>query len=115
MLRLTDVVKHILIINIILFIGTSFLGDNRIMLAMFYPESPFFRPWQIATHMFMHADLMHLFFNLFALWMFGSAVEMVWGSKKILKERWLMEGERSFFGSVANSCLSGFWNSKRPI
>ena len=51
---------------------------------MFYFDSPYFRPWQIFTHMFMHGDLMHIFFNMFAVWMFGSKLEIVWGPKRFL-------------------------------
>jgi len=88
---------------VILFIGTSFLGDNRIMLAMFYPESPFFRPWQIATHMFMHADLTHLFFNMFGIFIFGPVLENTWGHKRFLSF-YLISG----FGAVILHMLVKF-------
>jgi len=53
-------------------------------LALFYPGSENFQPYQIATHFFMHGNLMHLFFNMFALAMFGSALEQLWGPKRFL-------------------------------
>lgn len=84
---ITDTVKHLLIINVVMFIGRMTLGGGELFmqwLAMYFPENPLFKPWQIFTHMFMHANLMHIFFNMFALWMFGTAVEAVLGSKKFL-------------------------------
>lgn len=84
MLRITDVVKHLLIINILVFlIGEIGLVDTE-MLALRFPTSEDFRPYQIVTHFFMHGGLMHLFFNMFALVMFGSALESLWGPKKFL-------------------------------
>jgi membrane associated rhomboid family serine protease len=52
------------------------------MLGIFYPESELFKPWQVVTHLFMHGSLTHLIFNMFALWMFGKNLELIWGSKR---------------------------------
>ena len=84
--RVTDVVRHLLIINVLMFIGTMFLGDwERLRwLAMFFPTSDFFMPHQIVTHMFMHANITHIFFNMFGLYMFGPPLESLWGPKKFL-------------------------------
>ena len=96
MLRITDVVKHLLIINVLVFIGTYFLGGvttddmnvvldlGRLRFAVFYPESPFFKPYQIVTYMFMHADETHLLFNMLGLFFFGPIMEYYWGPKKFL-------------------------------
>ncbi|WP_298901626.1 rhomboid family intramembrane serine protease [uncultured Psychroserpens sp.] len=84
---ITDTVKHLLIINVIMFIGTVSLGDGKLFyqwFALYFPENELFQPWQIFTHMFMHGGPGHLFFNMFALWMFGTAVETQLGSKKFL-------------------------------
>lgn len=82
------VVKNLLIINVLFFLAKYFFLTRGIALegylGMFYFDSPYFRPWQILTHMFMHGDLMHLFFNMFAVWMFGSKLEMVWGPRRFL-------------------------------
>jgi membrane associated rhomboid family serine protease len=48
------------------------------------PGLPSFMPWQLVTYMFLHADLSHIFFNLFALWIFGQAIENLWGTKRFL-------------------------------
>lgn len=81
----TPMVKQLLIINILFFIGTQIVGDAAYkMLAMYYPESADFHVWQVITHMFMHGGFMHIFFNMFALYSFGSALEHFWGGKKFL-------------------------------
>jgi len=82
MQRFTGVVKHLIIINVLFFIAKQGLGLDSF--ALYFPETEHFQPYQIITHMFMHGNLMHILFNMFALWMFGSAVESVWGPKKFL-------------------------------
>jgi membrane associated rhomboid family serine protease len=52
--------------------------------ALFYPTSPFFHWWQPVTHMFMHGGFWHLFFNMYTLFIFGTVLERVWGTKKFL-------------------------------
>ncbi|WP_082210585.1 rhomboid family intramembrane serine protease [Flavobacterium sp. ABG] len=87
MMNMTPVVKQLLIINIIFFIGSQLVPISYDYLALFYPESTSFRVWQPITHMFMHAkypNLMHILFNMFALYSFGSALEHFWGGKKFL-------------------------------
>jgi membrane associated rhomboid family serine protease len=85
MRNVTEVVKQLIIINILFFIGTEFLGDVAYkFLSLYYPENPDFQYWQPLTHMFMHGNLMHIFFNMFALFSFGSALEQMWGTKKFL-------------------------------
>jgi membrane associated rhomboid family serine protease len=54
------------------------------LLALHHVKSPLFQPWQLITHMFLHGDLWHLVGNMFALWMFGSILENVWGPKRFL-------------------------------
>lgn len=85
MLRITDVVKHLLIINVIMYLVTRVimpdLGEN---LAFYYPTLSEFQPYQIITHMFMHGSTSHIFFNMFALFMFGPPLESLWGPKRFL-------------------------------
>ncbi|WP_400078074.1 rhomboid family intramembrane serine protease [Winogradskyella sp. R77965] len=84
---ITDAVKHLLIINVLMFIGTLAIGNGEAFyqwFALYFPKNPLFQPWQVLTHMFMHGDVMHILFNMFALWMFGTAVEQVFGWKKFL-------------------------------
>jgi len=85
--RITDVVKALIIINVIMFLGTAMLpSEVRSMLALYFPLSESFQPFQIVTHMFMHAgdNLFHIAFNMYALFLFGSALENLWGSKRFL-------------------------------
>jgi len=79
------VVKNLLIVNIICFIGSAliFPEANRLF-GVYYPDSPFFKIWQVVTYMFMHGGLEHIFFNMFALFMFGPVLEQVIGSKRFL-------------------------------
>lgn len=81
----TPVTKHILAINIILFIATQLNPEFMIRtFAVFYPESPLFRPWQVVTYLFMHGGFMHILFNMYSLWLFGTVLEQSMGSKKYL-------------------------------
>ncbi|MFD2891621.1 rhomboid family intramembrane serine protease [Flavobacterium chuncheonense] len=84
MIRMTEMVKHLLIINIIFFVASYVMPHLQSLLALYYFENPQFHFWQPLTHMFMHGGPMHLFFNMFALVSFGSALEQFWGGKKFL-------------------------------
>jgi len=84
--QMPPVVKNLLIVNVIAFLLASFINYEKAVeyFGMFYPASELFRPHQIVTHMFMHGNISHLFFNMFALFMFGRMLEVVWGSKRLL-------------------------------
>lgn len=83
--RITETVKVLLIANILFFVGSQFLGDYAIkMLALWFPENENFGIWQVVTHMFMHGDVSHIFFNMFALYMFGSVLEQAVGQQRFL-------------------------------
>ncbi|UZO79447.1 rhomboid family intramembrane serine protease [Aquimarina sp. ERC-38] len=83
--RITDTVKTLLIINIIFFVGSFGLGDAAIQwFALWFPKNDNFQIWQIITHMFMHGDTTHIFFNMFMLYMFGSHLEQSIGQQKFL-------------------------------
>lgn len=81
------VVKNLLILNILLFVITKISGyafnlDLNHVLGLHDFRSDKFSPYQFVTHMFMHANIAHIFFNMFALWMFGRVLENVWGGKR---------------------------------
>lgn len=85
MMQITPTVKQLLIVNVLFFLGTLWLGDQAYAwLSLFYFENSSYHPWQFLTHMFMHGNLMHIFFNMFALYSFGSALEYFWGGRKFL-------------------------------
>ncbi len=85
MRNVTETVKQLIIINILFFIGTQLVsGPAYQYLALFFPENSDFMPWQPITYMFMHGGFMHILFNMFALYSFGSALEQFWGGKKFL-------------------------------
>lgn len=86
-INIPPVVKNLLIINVIFFAAT-YLFKQQInleeYLSVFYFDSPFFKVWQPITYMFMHGSIAHIFFNMFALYSFGSILEAHWGGKKFI-------------------------------
>ncbi|MFV0555488.1 MAG: rhomboid family intramembrane serine protease [Mangrovibacterium sp.] len=80
------VVKNIIIINVLMFVLSFVFSLKNInlnqLLGLYYIGSSNFRPFQVVTHMFMHGGLTHIFFNMYALWMFGRVLESVWGPKR---------------------------------
>ena len=82
-------VKNLLIVNAIMFfayyvIGSTMHFNLNALLGIWPLDSGYFRIWQPVTYMFMHANLEHIFFNMFALWMFGYVLENFWGTKRFL-------------------------------
>jgi len=82
-------VKHLLILNALFYIAAlvfrSSMGiDLDRWLALYYIGSDSFRPWQYLTYMFMHGSFEHIFFNMFALWMFGYILENFWGTRRFV-------------------------------
>ena len=83
--KITETVKHLLIINTLFFIGSLTLGDFMYdWFAMHYPKNPNFKFWQLLTHMFMHGDFYHILFNMVGLYMFGTPLEQLWGRNKFI-------------------------------
>jgi membrane associated rhomboid family serine protease len=90
------VIKNLLLINGIFFLATEFVLKDKFYIegyellglkgffALWPIDNPNFKPYQLFTHMFTHADLGHIFFNMFNLWMFGRILENVWGAKRFL-------------------------------
>ena len=90
---LPNVVKHLLIINVLMYLATITLVKFKIggstidltdYLGLHFFKASDFRVYQLVTYMFMHGNFAHLFFNMFALWMFGNTIENIWGSKRFL-------------------------------
>jgi rhomboid-like protein len=81
-----QVVRNLIFIYVLFFVGSMLIGEDEAVrvFAGTYPGSPFFKPWQVVTHMFMHGGLTHIFFNMFALFMFGSQLERLWGPRRFL-------------------------------
>ena len=83
--NIPTVTKNLLIVNVILYVATL-INENFMIstFALFYPTSQYFRWWQILTHMFMHGSIWHIFFNMYALYIFGCVVERMIGTRKFL-------------------------------
>lgn len=84
---LSPVVKNLLLLNIFTFVIGIILQvsqhiDIAQYLGLYYPQSKAFKPVQLVSYMFLHANLEHIFFNMFALWMFGNILENFWGSQR---------------------------------
>jgi membrane associated rhomboid family serine protease len=83
--KLTDAIKHLIIINVILFVAPQLLKlDFTNILALHYPKNDHFGIWQYATHMFMHGSFSHILFNMYGLWAFGTPLEQMWGKNKFI-------------------------------
>ncbi len=84
--RTTPIVLNLIIINALVYLAQGLGGDQAStdLFALHHYKSDYFQPYQLVTHMFMHGGFFHLFFNMIALWMFGSMVEKVWGPKRFL-------------------------------
>ncbi|MGB7786473.1 MAG: rhomboid family intramembrane serine protease [Salinimicrobium sp.] len=83
--RMTETVKVLLIINVIFFIGTLTLGEPAYKyFSLWFFKNDNFGVWQVVTHMFMHGGFMHILFNMYALWAFGSPIEQVLGKNKFI-------------------------------
>ncbi len=83
--RLTDAIKHLLILNVLLFVATMLYGDQMYeWFSLWFPKNENFGFWQMVSHMFMHGGLAHIGFNMYALWAFGTPLERMWGRNKFL-------------------------------
>ena len=86
--KLPPVTKNLLIINLLAWMGTLAMRKYGIdlfqYLGLHYFMAQSFRIWQLFTYMFLHEGFQHIFFNMFAVWMFGRVMESVWGSKRFL-------------------------------
>ncbi|WP_233881995.1 rhomboid family intramembrane serine protease [Tenacibaculum piscium] len=83
--KITDAIKHLIIINVIMYFAPQLLNlDVTNIFALHYPENENFGIWQYVTHIFMHGSTMHLLFNMYALWAFGTPLEQMWGKNKFI-------------------------------
>ena len=83
--RQRPITVHLIIINVIFYLATRLnQGYMYSTFALFYPTTPWFKPWQVVSYMFMHGGFWHLFFNMYSLYIFGMAVERILGQKKYL-------------------------------
>jgi membrane associated rhomboid family serine protease len=87
---LPPVIKNLLIINALFWLAQITVGKELIpiedLFALHFFRSEYYKPWQFISYMFLHdpGNFFHILFNMFALWMFGSTLENLWGSKRFL-------------------------------
>jgi membrane associated rhomboid family serine protease len=83
--RITDTIKHLIILNALFFLATFAVGPVvQEQMALYFPKNENFAIWQFVSHMFMHGSFMHILFNMYGLWAFGSPLEQMWGRNKFL-------------------------------
>jgi membrane associated rhomboid family serine protease len=76
--------RAIILLNVALFLLQRLVGDAITGPLALWPLGPLFEPWQIVTYAFLHGGYAHIFFNMFALWMFGSQLERFWGTRRFV-------------------------------
>jgi membrane associated rhomboid family serine protease len=76
--------RAILATNVIVFLLQQFTGDALLEAFALWPLGTLFQPWQLLTYAFLHAGFAHIFFNMFAVYMFGAALEHFWGSRRFV-------------------------------
>lgn len=106
---ITPAVKILIILNVVMYFLTLWTdqrtgGRLNHMLGLYLPQSQYWAPYQYITHMFMHGSISHLFFNMFALYMFGRILESVWGTK-----RFVFYYFATGLGAAALNSAVGWW------
>jgi membrane associated rhomboid family serine protease len=76
--------RALLLINVAVFLLQQVAGDLIAQLFALWPLGAGFRPWQLITYAFLHGSVLHIFFNMFALYMFGGALENYWGGRRLV-------------------------------
>lgn len=84
MLNLPPVTRTLILANIVVFLLEMPFARGLIQTFALWPLGPNFMPWQLLTYAFLHGGIFHLLFNMFAVFMFGSDLERVWGGKRYL-------------------------------
>jgi len=84
--QLTEAIKHLIIINVIVFVAPQLMQNFDLTgaFALYFPQNENFGFWQYVTHMFLHGGFYHILFNMYALWAFGTPLEQIWGRNKFL-------------------------------
>lgn len=102
--NLPPITRNLIIVNVLVFVLFYLLNNPAIYMrfAAFYPFSPFFKSYQVISHMFMHGSLMHILFNMFTLFSFGPVLERTLGDKKYII-LYFVSGLGAFF-------LFNLWN-----
>jgi rhomboid-like protein len=81
---LPEITKNLMIVNAIMLLAVTLYPELYKVVSLYYFSNEAFRPWQIVTHMFTHANFLHLFFNMFSLFMFGGVLERLLGPQRFL-------------------------------
>src|ERR1700728_3084653 len=82
--NLPPVTRALLLVNFGVFIAQQLIGPQLAQWLALWPPGPLFEPWQVVTYAFLHEGFLHIFLNMFALFMFGTPLERYWGSGRFL-------------------------------
>ena len=84
--RITESIKHLIIINVIFFLAPQLIKgiDLENLFALHFPKNENFGVWQYVSHIFMHGSFSHILFNMYGLWAFGTPLQQIWGPNKFL-------------------------------
>ena len=104
------VTQALILANALVFLVETLSGNAILAPLALWPIGPQFAPWQLVTYAFLHGSLTHLFFNMFALYMFGSDLERVWGERRYL----LYYGVCVVSAAIAQLAFAAFTGSYFP-
>ena len=82
MFAIPPVTRALLIANVVIFLAEAVAEEALVSLFALWPIGPQFAPWQLVTYSFLHGSMLHLFFNMLALYMFGSDIERIFGRRR---------------------------------
>src|SRR5476649_2119293 len=74
--------RAIIAANVVAFLLQQYFADSMVRLFALWPVGTLFEPWQLVTYAFLHGSLAHIFFNMFALFMFARPLEYLWGARR---------------------------------
>lgn len=106
---MAPVTRAILVANVVIFLLQS-VAESALLAFALWPLGPLFRPWQVVTYAFLHGTLAHLFFNMFAVYMFGSELERFWGARRYL----FLYLSSVIFAAVAQLVVAGMSGGMYP-
>jgi membrane associated rhomboid family serine protease len=110
MFSLPRVTQTLIIVNVVAFLLQEVAGDALVGSLALWPLGPLFMPWQLLTYAFLHGGVMHLAFNMFGVFMFGSDLERVWGPKRYLT----MYLVSALTAAIAQLLVAGVTGSQYP-
>lgn len=111
MFSLPPITQALILTNVIVYFTEAMGSGLNFDLLALWPLGPAFMPWQVLTYAFLHANMTHLLFNMFGLYMFGGEIERVWGSPRFLKYYLVC----AMSGAAAQLVFSAMTDARAPM